>query len=100
MPSFEEKIGEPRPTDKAYIDIIRSELKTDPQYIQDPGMPAKIVYFCPQCKKLIAPKRIGKKFRFSCAECHCNEVAFGTEESITKFYRLPGAPKTETNKKS
>lgn len=98
MPSFEEKVGEPQPTDKNYIDIIRSELKVNPEYIKDPGVPAKIVYFCPQCKKLITPKRIGKKFRFSCAECRFDEIAFGTEESITNYYRLPGAPKTEIKK--
>ncbi|MFH1012821.1 MAG: hypothetical protein V1760_03690, partial [Candidatus Peregrinibacteria bacterium] len=91
----EEKTGEPQATDKDYLNIIRSDVPLDSHYIKDTGIPAKIVYYCPECEKLIAPKRIGKKFRFSCQECKCDAVAFGTEESIGNYYRIPGLFKKE-----
>ena len=97
MPSFEEKVGEPQTADQDYVEIIRSELPVDRKYIDDTGLPAKIVYFCPQCKTLITPKRVGQKFRFSCAACK-TDAAFGTEASIASYYRIPGYKKINTKK--
>lgn len=99
MPSYDEKSGEPQPIEKPYTEIIRSDIKADPQFIADTGLPAKIVYYCPDCKKLVAPKRIGKQFRFSCQECQGNRVAFGTEDSVGHFYRIPGMKKDSNEKK-
>ena len=87
MASTDEKIGEPIPTDKDYVDIIRSDVKIDKKFIEDTGIPAKIIYFCKDCKKNITPKRIGKKFKFSCSECKGSNVAFGSEESINNYYK-------------
>lgn len=89
MPSTEENIGEPTPTDKEYTDIIQFNVKADKKYIEETGVPAKIIYYCQDCKKLIKPKRIGKKFQFSCTECKGNNVAFGSETSIANYYKIP-----------
>lgn len=90
MSSSEDRTGEPQPLQQDYVDIIRSDVTVERQYLEGNGLPAKIVYFCPECKALITPKRIGNKFRFSCAECKCDKVAFGTEKSVANFYRLAG----------
>ena len=97
MPSFEEKVGEPQPITKDYVEVIRSELEVDRKYVDDTGLPAKIVYYCSACKKLITPKRVGQKFRFSCPTCK-NDVSFGTEASVGAFYRIPGYKKTNIKK--
>ncbi len=93
MPSFEERVGEPIATDKVYLVITRSELLVSREYVEDTGQPAKIVYFCPECKQLTVPKRLGKKFRFTCPTCKYDSVAFGTEKSIGNYYRLTNAKK-------
>ncbi len=80
--------GKPGETDKEYVDIIKSDVETDAKYIKDTGEPAKIIYYCRDCEKIIKPKRIGKKLRFTCDECKGNNVAFGSEQSIANFYRI------------
>ena len=92
MPSAEEqtdKPGEPGPTDKDYVDIIQSDVEIDKKYIEETGIPTKIIYYCQDCKKIIKPKRIGKKFQFSCTECKGKNVAFGSETSIANYYKIP-----------
>ena len=89
MPSTDEQAGEPTPTDKEYIDIIKSNVEIDKKFIEETGHPAKIIYFCQDCKKLIKPKRIGKKFQFSCADCKGANVSFGSEKSIANYYKIP-----------
>ncbi len=74
------------PTDKEYIDIIKSESEVDQSYIKESGIAAKIVYYCQDCKKIVPPKRIGKKLRFKCSECNSDKVSFGTEQSIINHY--------------
>ena len=94
MPSAEEQTdqsGEPVKTDKDYVDIIRSDIEPDKKYIEETGVPTKIIYYCQDCKKIIKPKRIGKKFRFSCPECKGDNVAFGSEKSIKTYYKIPSA---------
>jgi predicted SprT family Zn-dependent metalloprotease len=88
MASYEEQVGEPQATDKEYVEIIRSEVKCDPRYITETGEPAKITYYCRDCKARVTPKRIGKKFRFSCGDCKYDPVAFGTEDAVSNYYRL------------
>ena len=88
MPTVEEQVGEPQPSDKEYIDIIRSDTEVDKKFIKDTGLPAKIVYYCRDCKKVTKPKRIGKKFKFNCTECNGSNVAFGSEESIQHYYKI------------
>lgn len=87
MSSTTEKSGEPKPVDKSYVDLIQSDIVTDTKYTADTGLPTKIIYYCQDCKKVIAPKRIGKKFRFSCAECKGDNVSFGSEKAILSYYK-------------
>lgn len=75
------------PTDKEYTEIIKSETEVDKKFISDDGQPAKIIYYCRQCKTPASPKRVGKKLSFKCSECD-NQVSFGTEESITNYYNV------------
>ena len=89
MPSTDDQPGEPVPTNKEYIDIIKSDVDIDKKYIEETGLPAKIIYFCQACKKLIKPKRIGKKFQFSCTDCKGSNVSFGSETSIANYYKIP-----------
>lgn len=88
MSSVEENVGEPQLTDKEYIDIIKSESEIDKQFIDETGKATKITYYCGDCKKLITPKRMGKKFQFSCSECKGKNVAFGSEKSIQSYYKV------------
>lgn len=74
------------PTDKNYVDIIKSDLSVDKQFISETGVPAKILYYCRNCKKPVTPKRIGKKLSFKCEECGQEPVAFGTETSIKNYF--------------
>jgi len=76
------------PTDKDYIDIIQSDLSVDKKYIDETGQPAKIVYYCRECKKTVIPKRVGKKLSFKCGECDKEMVSFGTENSIKSYYNI------------
>ncbi len=87
MSTIEERVGEPRPIEKDYVDIIRSDVLIERQYVAQEGQPARIVYYCRMCKALVAPKRVGKKFQFSCGACG-KEVSFGTIQSIENFYRI------------
>ena len=76
------------PTDKEYVQIIRSESDTDRNFVSETGQPAKITYYCRECKKTVTPKRIGKKLSFKCSECDKEGVSFGTENSIKNFYNI------------
>lgn len=76
------------PTEKEYVDIINSDSEVDKSYIDDAGQPAKILYYCRECKKPVSPKRIGKKLSFKCGECDKEHVSFGTESSITSYYNI------------
>jgi len=89
MPTTDQQPGEPVPTDKKYVDIIRSDTKIDKKYVDETGLPTKILYYCMDCKKLVTPKRVGKKFQFSCTECKGKNVAFGTIESLAHYYKIP-----------
>lgn len=76
------------PTDKDYVDIINSDLEVDKKYVDESGQPAKIMYYCQECKKPVSPKRVGKKLSFKCGECEKGAVSFGTENSITSHYNI------------
>lgn len=80
-------VGEPQPIDKDYVDVIRSDVEIDKKFIDEPGIPTKIVYFCTDCKRQIKPKRVGKKFKFTCSECNGKSVSFGSEKSIESYYK-------------
>jgi hypothetical protein len=87
MSSTDEKSGEPKPVNKDYVEIIRSTSEVKKEFVNDTGIPAKIIYFCKDCEKIVKPKRIGKKFEFSCLECKGSNVAFGSETSIQNYYK-------------
>jgi ribosomal protein L37AE/L43A len=76
------------PTDKEYVEIIKSDSVIDKAFIEQEGKAAKIVYYCTECKKPVTPKRIGKKLSFKCSECEKSPIAFGTEESIKNYYNI------------
>ena len=75
------------PVDKEYTEIIKSETEVDKSFIESEGQPAKIAYYCRECKKAVAPKRIGKKLSFKCSECDRSPISFGTEDSIANYYK-------------
>ena len=88
MASTDPSVGEPVPTDKEYTEIIQSNVEgIDRKYLDDPGTPTKIVYFCQECKKQVKPKRIANKFKFNCTECKDIQVSFGSEKSIESYYK-------------
>ncbi|MBN2096639.1 hypothetical protein JW752_04585 [Candidatus Peregrinibacteria bacterium] len=91
MPTIDQQAGEPVPTDKKYVDIVRSDIEIDKKYVDETGLPTKILYYCLDCKRLVAPKRIGKKFQFSCTECKGKNVAFGSASSLANYYKIPEA---------
>ncbi|MBN2087017.1 hypothetical protein JW758_01585 [Candidatus Peregrinibacteria bacterium] len=91
--------GKPGHTDKEYVDIIKSDVETEAKYTNDTGEPAKIIYYCRDCEKLVKPKRVGKKLRFTCEECKGSNVAFGSEQSIANFYRIKNIKEKEAEKK-
>jgi hypothetical protein len=76
------------PTDREYVDIIHFGSEVDPSYLTETGQPAKIAYYCRECKKMVIPKRIGKKLSFKCSECEKENISFGTEQSITNYYNI------------
>ena len=57
--------------------------------------PAKILYYCKECRKVIQPVRVGNKFQFRCNECKNKSVTFGTQKSIANFYDVEGGNPTE-----
>jgi DNA-directed RNA polymerase subunit RPC12/RpoP len=69
-----------------YTEIIKSDTVVEPGLTKDSGEPTKIIYYCKDCKKNVAPKRIGKKLRFKCSECDSENVSFGTEKSVANYY--------------
>jgi DNA-directed RNA polymerase subunit RPC12/RpoP len=76
------------PTDKEYVDIINSDTEVDKKYVDESGQPAKILYYCRECKKPVTPKRIGRKLKFKCGECDHEQISFGTENSIANYYNI------------
>ena len=75
------------PVDKEYTEIIKSDSEKDAKFIEADGQPAKIAYYCRECKAPAKPKRIGKRLSFKCSECDYR-VSFGTEESIKNYYKV------------
>jgi len=75
------------PVDKEYTEIIKSDVEVDKAFVQPEGQPAKIVYYCRECKQSVKPQRIGKKLSFKCSECDKSPIAFGTEDSIENYYK-------------
>lgn len=55
--------------------------------------PAKIIYYCKDCKRIVDGKsRKGKKkYSFACSLCGSKDVAYGTEKSILSFYHIKPA---------
>ncbi len=89
MASTDKPVGEPVTTSKKYVDIIQSDVDIDKKYIDETGLPTKILYYCRDCERPVAPKRVGKKFQFSCAECKGKNVSFGSSPSLAHYYKIP-----------
>ena len=78
----------PLKKDMDFLKAVELSENASSEYVENTGQPAKIVYFCQDCEKIITPKRVGKRFRFSCSECKGTNVAFGSEQSIMNYYRI------------
>lgn len=100
MASTDQQAGEPGLIDKEYVEIIQSDTEIDKIFIKEEGVPSKIVYFCQDCKEIVKPKRIGKKFQFSCTECKGKNVSFGSEKSILNYYSKVQKEKEREKSKS
>lgn len=75
------------PTDKEYVEIIKSDTHPEKKYIEGEGEATKIIYYCRECKAPVTPKRIEKRLSFTCGQCG-KHVSFGTEESIHNYYNV------------
>jgi hypothetical protein len=87
--------GQPPEEHRGYLEIIKDDIEIGKEFTEGTGSPAKIIYYCKNCEKLIAPNRIGKKLSFKCEECKSENVAFGTEQSIYSFYNIKTPEKTK-----
>lgn len=47
-----------------------------------------ILFFCKECQGIVSASKHPKRYAFSCNLCKSKQVAFGTEASIRKFFRL------------
>lgn len=54
----------------------------------DNKLPADLIFFCKDCRKIVETVPVGKKFVYTCAICKTKNVAFGTAKSIKNFYRV------------
>lgn len=73
-----------------YVEITKSNVEFDKKFSEETGVPSTIIYYCNDCEKIITPKRIGKKLKFSCSECKGGNVSFGTEVAIKNYYKIKG----------
>ena len=91
MSAPEEKNEKAPIGDREYVDLVHADLSAPKEFLEGTGVPAKIIYYCRDCEKVITPKRVGKKLAFSCSECKGSKVAFGREESILNYYHIKGS---------
>lgn len=83
-----ESTGKSKVAETKYIEVIKSDSIIERKYVTEDGLPTKIVYYCRECKKPVAPKRMGKKLSFSCSECKKEDISFGSEQSIENYYNV------------
>ena len=76
------------PTDKEYVDLVHFNVEVGREYIEETGQPAKISYYCRECKQTVTPTRIAKRLVFKCSVCNKEPISFGTESSIASFYNI------------
>ncbi|MFH1284655.1 MAG: hypothetical protein ABIH78_03655 [Candidatus Peregrinibacteria bacterium] len=50
--------------------------------------PVSIVFYCKDCEEIVKTERCGGKYVYRCKKCGTKNVAFGTEKSISSFFRL------------
>ena len=74
-------------TDADYVEIVQSNVKVDRTFVDDEGQPAKITYYCRKCKKPVSVERMGKKLSFKCGECGEENIPFGSEDSVSNYYK-------------
>lgn len=56
---------------------------------------AKIVFYCKDCENLVDAHKIAKTYNYKCTACNGEKVAFGTEESISNFYKIKTSQKKD-----
>lgn len=54
----------------------------------DNKLPAELVFYCKDCRKIVETTPVGRKFVYTCNICKTKNVAFGTLKSIKNFYRV------------
>ena len=93
MDTEESATGKVSAKEKDYVEVIKSDSPIDKKYIEEDGLPTRILYYCRQCEKPVTPKRVGKKLSFSCSECKKDPIAFGSEKSVQNYYKVHVAEK-------
>ena len=53
---------------------------------------SSIKFYCKECRSIVETRRIGQKYVYICKKCGTKNVAFGTEKSLTTFFRIENVP--------
>lgn len=62
---------------------------------KEPENKGPIVFYCKDCEKIVDATKSGRRYVYSCNVCGTKNVAFGTEKSITSFFRVKEEKKEE-----
>lgn len=55
---------------------------------QKTGLSDTIVFYCKDCHRVAPVERIARRFVYVCALCGTKNVAFGTWNSISRYFRV------------
>lgn len=58
-----------------------------------------IIFYCKDCEQIVDTIQVGRKYVYKCKKCGTKNVAFGTEKSISSFFRLEEKEKKEKMEK-
>ncbi len=47
-----------------------------------------IIFYCKDCQEVVKTHKVGSKYVYKCAKCGTKNVAFGTQKSISNFFKL------------
>ena len=74
--------------DESSIDLsIAYELKVK-SVPEDEWEDQGIVFFCNDCEQVVEAEKHKDKVRFTCPECKGKNISFGTQKSVSNFFRL------------
>lgn len=66
---------------------IAYQLKYDPPAEADWDNQA-VVFFCQDCEKIVRADKEKDSIRFTCTECGGRNISFGTQRSVSNYFRL------------